>query len=88
MKKLSTRLTLSAIAICVSASAFAGAVAQNKVTDTKLASVQTVVVQAKRMSAEEKAAYDLSLMQNQKMQVVEIRAKRLTAAQKAAMAVK
>ncbi len=87
MKSSTLNLIIASAAVCLSTAVFAGAAVttanQIKANTTP---VQKVVVQAKRMTAEEKLVYDMTLAQSQVTQVIEIRAKRLTPAQKAQIA--
>ena len=83
MKTSTLKLIIASAAVCLSTAAFAGTETSNaNQVKANTPAVQKVVVQAKRMSAEEKSAYDMALAQSQVMQVIEIRAKRLTPAQK------
>lgn len=87
MKASKLKLIIASAAVCLSTAVVAGAtVATSHQVKANTTPVQKIVVQAKRMSAEEKLAYDMALAQSQVMQVIEIRAKRLTPAQKAQMA--
>lgn len=87
MKASTLKLIIASAAVCLSTAVVAGAaVSTSNQVKANTTPVQKVVVQAKRMTAEEKLVYDMALAQSQVMQVIEIRAKRLTAAQKAQMA--
>lgn len=87
MKTSTLKLIIASAAVCFSTAAFAGAATSNaNQVKANTSTVQKVVVQAKRMTANEKSAYDMALAQSQVTQVIEIRAKRLTPAQKAQIA--
>lgn len=87
MKTSTLNLIIASAAVCFSTAVFAGAATSNaNQVKANTPAVQKVVVQAKRMTADEKLAYDMALAQSQVMQVIEIRAKRLTPAQKAQIA--
>lgn len=88
MKTFTATAIVSAASACLTSLIFVGIV--NVATTTEVgatvAPVQSVTISAKRMSDEDKLAYDLEMAQMVVTQVVEIRAKRLTAAEKAKMA--
>jgi hypothetical protein len=88
MKTLTATAIVSAASACLTSLIFVGIV--NVATTTEVGAtvtpVQSVTISAKRMSDEDKLAYDLEMSQMAVTQVVEIRAKRLTAAEKAKMA--
>lgn len=88
MKTLTATAIVSAASACLTSLIFVGIVnvATTTEVEASVAPIQTVTVSAKRMSDEDKLAYDLELAQMTVSQVVEIRAKRLTAAEKAKMA--
>jgi hypothetical protein len=88
MKKLTATAIVSAASACVTSLIFVGIVnvATTADVEASVAPVQKVTVSAKRMSDEDKLAYDLEMAQMTVTQVIEIRAKRLTAAEKANMA--
>jgi hypothetical protein len=87
MKKLTATAIVSAASACVTSLIFVGIVnvAASADVEASVAPVQTVTVSAKRMSDEDKLAYDLEMSQMTVSQVIEIRAKRLTAEEKAKM---
>ena len=78
------KVTLISVASLTALLAFSGAAhaAQTRVSTEANVVVQTVTISAKKMSAEEKRAFDL---QSSGFQTVVISAKRLTAEQKAAI---
>ncbi len=88
MKTLTATAIVSAASACLTSLIFVGIVnvATTAEVEASVTPVQSVIVNAKRMSDEEKLAYDLEMSQMVVSQVIEIRAKRLTAAQKATMA--
>ncbi|GGX20411.1 hypothetical protein [Undibacterium macrobrachii] len=88
MKTFTATAIVSAASACLTSLIFVGIVnvATTTEVEASVAPIQTVTVSAKRMSDEDKLAYDLELAQMTVSQVVEIRAKRLTAAEKAKMA--
>lgn len=87
MKTLTATAIVSAASACLTSLIFVGIVnvATTAEVEASVTPVQSVIVNAKRMSDEEKLAYDLEMSQMVVTQVIEIRAKRLTAAQKANM---
>lgn len=87
MKTLTATAIVSAVSACLTSLIFVGIVnvATTADVEASVAPIQTVTVSAKRMSDEDKLAYDLEMSQMVVTQVVEIRAKRLTAAEKAKM---
>ncbi|MBR7799428.1 hypothetical protein [Undibacterium fentianense] len=87
MKTFTATAIVSAASACLSTLIFVGVVnvATSADVGASVAPVQSITVSAKRMSDEEKLAYDLEMSQMVVTQVVEIRAKRLTAAEKATM---
>nr|WP_315482158.1 hypothetical protein [uncultured Undibacterium sp.] len=87
MKKLTATAIVSAASACVTSLIFVGIVnvAASADVEASVAPVQKVTVSAKRMSDEDKLAYDLEMAQTTVTQVIEIRAKRLTAEEKAKM---
>lgn len=88
MKTFTATAIISAASACLTSLIFVGVVnvATTTEVEASVAPIQTVTVSAKRMSDEDKLAYDLELAQMTVTQVVEIRAKRLTAAEKAKIA--
>lgn len=89
MKTSTLKLIIVSVAACLSTAVIAGAATSNtNQVKANVAQVQKVVVQAKRMTTDEKLAYDMALAQSQVTQVIEIRAKRLTPAEKAQIAAK
>lgn len=88
MKTLTATAIVSAASACLTSLIFVGIVnvATTAEVEASVTPVQSVIVHTKRMSDEEKLAYDLEMSQMVVSQVIEIRAKRLTAAQKANMA--
>ena len=87
MKTITATAIVSAASACLTSLIFVGIlnVATTADVEASVAPIQTVTVSAKRMSDEDKLAYDLEMSQMVVTQVVEIRAKRLTAAEKAKM---
>ncbi|MFZ6816845.1 hypothetical protein [Undibacterium sp. Ji22W] len=87
MKTLTATAIVSAVSACLTSLIFVGVVNVATTTDVgaAVAPVQTVTISAKRMSDEDKLAYDLEMAQMVVTQVIEIHAKRLSAAEKAAM---
>ena len=85
MKTFTATAIVSAASACLTSLIFVGIV--NVATTTEVGAtvtpVQTVTVTAKRMSDEDKLAYDLELSQMAVTQVVVVHGKRLTAAEKA-----
>jgi hypothetical protein len=88
MKTITATAIVSAASACLSSLIFVGVlnVATTSDVGATIAPVQTITVSAKRMSDEDKLAYDMEMAQLVVMQVVEVRGKRLTAAEKARMA--
>ena len=88
MKTITATAIVSAVSACLSSMIFVGVlnVATTADVGATVTPVQSITVSAKRMSDEDKLAYDLEMAQVVVMQVVEVRAKRLTAAEKASMA--
>lgn len=90
MKTLTATAFVSAASACLTSLIFVGIV--NVATTTEVGAsdvpIQSVTVSAKRMTDEDKLAYDLEMSQMAVTQVVEIHGKRLTAAEKASMSVK
>ena len=87
MKTLTATALVSAASACLTSLIFVGIVnvATTADVEASVAPIQSVTVSAKRMSDEEKLAYDLEMSQMVVTQVIEIRAKRLTAEEKAKM---
>lgn len=87
MKTLTATAVVSAASACLSSLIFVGIL--NVATTAEVGAsdvpVQSVTISAKRMSAEDKLAYDLEMSQMLVTQVIEVRGKRLTAAEKAKM---
>lgn len=88
MKTITATAIVSAVSACVTSLIFVGIVnvATTAEVGATVTPVQSITVSAKRMSDEDKLAYDLEMAQMVVTQVVEIRAKRLTDAEKAKMA--
>ncbi|MFA9275273.1 MAG: hypothetical protein ACEQSE_10405 [Candidatus Aquirickettsiella gammari] len=87
MKTFTATAIVSAASACLTSLIFVGIVnvATTSEVGATVTPVQSVTISAKRMSDEDKLAYDLEMAQMVVTQVVEIRAKRLTAAEKAQM---
>lgn len=88
MKTITATAIISAASACLTSLIFVGIVnvATTAEVGATVTPVQTVTVSAKRMSDEDKLAYDLELSQMVVSQVVEVRGKRLSAAEKAKIA--